>query len=81
VWFDFNYCHRVRLFQAQEKPSAFRRRVQRSFTVVAMCVSDENRSPFAIHGCGTAPSPTGFAEIVRDYSQYFINAESNPQRI
>jgi fibronectin type III domain protein len=30
VGFDFNYCHRVRLFQAQEKPSAFRRRAQRS---------------------------------------------------
>src|SRR6266487_4165716 len=31
-----------------------------------MCVSHEDRSPFAIHGCDTAPTPTGFAEHVSD---------------
>jgi hypothetical protein len=34
--------------------------------VAAMCVSNEDRSPFAIHGCDAAPTPTGFAEIISD---------------
>ncbi len=29
-----------------------------------MRVSNEDRSPFAINGCHTAPTPTGRAEIV-----------------
>jgi hypothetical protein len=36
------------------------------FAVIAMCVSHEDRSPFAMHGCNTAPTPTRFAKIVRD---------------
>jgi len=35
-------------------------------SVVAMCVSNEGRSPVTIHGCHTAPTPTGFAEIISD---------------
>jgi hypothetical protein len=31
-----------------------------------MCISNENRSPFTIHDCDTAPTETGFAEIVSD---------------
>jgi len=33
-------------------------------TVVAMRVSNEDRSPLTIYGCDAAPTPTGFAEIV-----------------
>jgi hypothetical protein len=39
-----------------------------ALTVVAMSVSHEDRSPFAIHRCDTAQAPTGFAEIVSDDS-------------
>jgi hypothetical protein len=28
-----------------------------------MCVSDEDRSPFAIHSCDTAAGPSGLAQI------------------
>ena len=35
-----------------------------ALTVVAMCVSHEDRSPLAIHSCNTAPTPSGFAELV-----------------
>jgi hypothetical protein len=35
-------------------------------TVAAMRVSNEDRSPVAIHRCDAAPTPTGFAEIVSD---------------
>jgi len=35
-----------------------------ALTVAAMCVSHEDRSPFAIHGCDAAPTPSGFAEVV-----------------
>jgi hypothetical protein len=35
-------------------------------TVVAMCVSNEDRSPVEINRCDAAPTPTGFAEIVSD---------------
>jgi len=37
-----------------------------SLSIVAMCVSHEDRSPFAIHGCDTAQTPTAFLEIVSD---------------
>ena len=37
-----------------------------ALTVAAMCVSDKYRLPVAIHSCDTAPTPTGFAEIVSD---------------
>ena len=32
-----------------------------------MRVSNEDRSPVGITRCDTAPTPTGFAEIVSDY--------------
>src|SRR5947207_11851510 len=35
-------------------------------TVVAMRVSNPDRSPIRINRWGTAPTPTGFAEIVSD---------------
>src|SRR6266403_2136148 len=38
-----------------------------------MCVCNKDRSPARIHGCNTAPTPTGFAEIVGDD---FPNASS-----
>jgi hypothetical protein len=36
-------------------------------TVAAMCVCNPDRSPVGMNRCDTAPTPTGFAEIVRDY--------------
>jgi hypothetical protein len=35
-------------------------------SVIAMRVSNKNRSAFTIHSCDTAPTPAGFAEIVSD---------------
>jgi hypothetical protein len=35
-------------------------------SIAAVSVSDKDRSPFTIHGCDTAPTPYGFAEIVSD---------------
>jgi hypothetical protein len=47
--------------------SAFSIRVHNeALTVAPMCVSNEDRSPFTIHGCNAAPTPTGCAEIVGD---------------
>jgi hypothetical protein len=37
-----------------------------TLSVVAMRVSNPDRSPLAIHGSNAAPTPTGFAEIVTD---------------
>jgi hypothetical protein len=37
-----------------------------ALSVVAMRVSNEDRSPVGIHGCNAAPTPTGPAEIVSD---------------
>jgi hypothetical protein len=36
-------------------------------TVAAMRVSNPDRSPVGINRRDTAPTPTGFAEIIRDY--------------
>ena len=49
-------------FQAQETLSAF----HEALSVAAMRVSNEERSRLMIHGCDTAPTPSGFAEIVSD---------------
>ena len=37
-----------------------------ALTVAAVCVSNKDRSPFTIHSCDTAPTPTGFADVVGD---------------
>ena len=40
--------------------------VTRDDTPNTRSVSDEDRLTVAIHGCNTAPTPTGFTEIVSD---------------
>jgi hypothetical protein len=35
--------------------------------IAAVRVSHEDRSPLSIHGCGVAPTPIGFVEIIGDY--------------
>jgi hypothetical protein len=55
-----------RPFQFQKRRQFFVGVHNEALTVAAMCVSHEDRSPFAIHSCDTAPTPTGFAEIVSD---------------
>jgi len=35
--------------------------------VIAMRVSNPDGSPFGVHSCDAAPTPTGFAEIVSNY--------------
>jgi hypothetical protein len=42
-----------------------------TLSIAAMCVSNLDRLPIAIHRCNTAPTPSGFAEIVSDDFQYF----------
>jgi hypothetical protein len=37
-----------------------------SLSVVAVCISNEDRLPVGINRCDTAPTPSGFAEIVGD---------------
>ena len=36
----------------------------KALSVAAVRVGDPNRSPLRINGCDTAPTPTGFAQIV-----------------
>jgi hypothetical protein len=55
-----------RPFQFQKRRQFFVGVHNEALTVAAMCVSHEDRSPFAIHGCDAAPAPTGCAEIVSD---------------
>lgn len=37
-----------------------------ALTISAMCVGNEDHSPFTIHGCNTASGPACFFEIVSD---------------
>ena len=37
-----------------------------SLSVVAVCISNEDRLSVGINRCDAAPTPTGFAEIVSD---------------
>jgi hypothetical protein len=47
-----------------------------TLSVVAMRVRNPNDSPVTIHGCDTAPNPTGFTEIVGDYFPVLHAADS-----
>jgi hypothetical protein len=55
-----------RRFQFQKRRQLFIRPHNETLPVVAMRVSNEDVSPFAIHGCDAAPTPSGFLEIVSD---------------
>jgi hypothetical protein len=60
-----------RPFQFQKRSQLFVGVYNEALTIAAMCVSHEDRSPFAIHGCDASPTPSGFAETVSDVFQYF----------
>src|SRR6266513_700191 len=55
-----------RRFKFQKRGQLLIRVHNETLSVVAMCVCNEDCSPATIHGCNTAPTPTGFAEIVSD---------------
>jgi len=44
-----------------------------------MCAIDKDRSPVTIHGWDTAPTPTGFAEIVSDDFSQPLNRCGDPR--
>jgi hypothetical protein len=52
-------------FQFQHRSDFFLGVHNEALPVVPMCVSNEERSPFAIHGSNTAASPTSPAEVIR----------------
>jgi hypothetical protein len=56
------------------RPFRFHKRSQffigvhnKTFSVAAVRIRNEDRSPVGIDSCNTAPTPSGFAEIVGDY--------------
>jgi hypothetical protein len=55
-----------RLLQFHKRRQLFIRVHNETLSVVAMCVSNQDRSPIGIHGCDAASGPTAFAEIVSD---------------
>jgi hypothetical protein len=54
-----------RRFQLFKSRQFFIRTHNEALSVIAVRVSNEDRSPVEVHGCDAAPTPTGFAEIVR----------------
>jgi hypothetical protein len=57
-----------RRFEFQKRCQLFIRTHNEALTVAAMRVNNPDRSPVAVDGCDTAPTPSGFAEIVSDDS-------------
>jgi hypothetical protein len=55
-----------RQFKFKKRRQLFFRVHNETFSIVAVRVSNEDRSPRRIDRCNTAPTPTGFAEIVSD---------------
>jgi hypothetical protein len=53
-------------FKLEKRRQYFVRGNDKPLSIAAMRVSNEDRSPFDIHGIDTAPTPTGFARIVSD---------------
>jgi hypothetical protein len=56
-----------RRFQFQKRSQLFIRSHNQTFSVIAVRISNEDRSPVGINRCDITPTPTGFAEIVRYY--------------
>jgi hypothetical protein len=54
-------------FKFQKRSQFFIRVHNETLSVVAVRVNDPERSRVAIHRRNTAPTPTGFTQIVRDY--------------
>jgi hypothetical protein len=50
----------------QKSSQLFMHAHNETLSVAAMRVSNEDRSPARVHSCDTAPTETGFAEIVSD---------------
>jgi hypothetical protein len=55
-----------RRFKVQKRSQLFIRVHNETLPVVAVCVSNEDRSPVGINRRDTAPTPTSFAQIVSD---------------
>jgi hypothetical protein len=55
-----------RRFQFQKRRQLFLRTRNETLSVAAIRVSNPGLSPVGINRCDTAPTPTGFAEIVSD---------------
>jgi hypothetical protein len=56
----------IRRFEFEKSRQLFIRVCNETLFVVAMRISNPDCSPAGIHGCDTAPTPAGFAEIVSD---------------
>jgi hypothetical protein len=63
------YANRRFKFKKSSQPLA--RTHDETLSVIVMRVNNPDCSPFAIYRRNTAPTPTGFAEIVSDDSRYF----------
>jgi hypothetical protein len=53
-----------RRFEFHKRSQPFIGTHNEPLSIVAMCVSNPNCSPVGINRCDTAPTPTGFAEVV-----------------
>jgi hypothetical protein len=63
-----------RSLQFQKRCQYFIRVHNIAFAVVAVCVSNKDRSPVCVHSCNTAPGLTGFAEFVGNQLPVFHTA-------
>jgi hypothetical protein len=53
-------------FEFDKRGQLFIRVHNETLSVITMRIGNEDCSPVGIHGCDTAPTPSGFAEIVSD---------------
>jgi hypothetical protein len=51
-------------FQFQKRSPLFIGVHNEPFSIVAMCIGNEDRSPVRVHNRNAAPTPAGFAAIV-----------------
>ena len=62
----YSLAARIGKFQFHKRSRLFVRTHDETLSVVAMYVSNPDRSPVGINRCNAAPTPTGLAEIVSD---------------
>jgi hypothetical protein len=70
-----------RRFQFNKRGQLFIGSHNETLSVSAMRISNPDCSPFAVQSCDTAPTPTGFAEIIRDnFPVLSLRQRSNKSR-
>jgi hypothetical protein len=68
-------------FKFEKRSQLFIRAHNERLSIAAVCINNPKRSLFVIHSCDTPPTPSGFAEIVRNYFPVTFHAPNREETV